>query len=158
VIRVRIPDVSVELYFTSNAQLADAMRQLWIVLGDVDGTLPLSAQDAADTEEILRRYRPQGHAVAAHAAAADARGDLTFTVEIDLPADALEHLDHLLGLFDRIDRMNAQQGLALPASPEIRHFRRALITSMADQLRGRGPDGTRTLESDATPVTGGDRR
>src|SRR5438270_14081723 len=102
---VRIPDVSVELYFTSNAQLADAMRQLWIVLGDVDGTLPLSARDAADTEEILRRYRPQRNAVASNAAAAKARGDLNFTVDVDLPADAVEDLDHLLGVFDLIDRM-----------------------------------------------------
>ena len=132
---VRVPNVSVELYFANVANLADAIRHMWVVVGDVDGTLPLSAEDAAVTEELFRTYRPQGEVVAALAAAARDRGDLNFTVEVDFPLDALEHLERLLGLFDRIDQMVAEQGLAVPASRELRNFRRALVSAMADQLR-----------------------
>lgn len=136
---VRIPNVPVDLYFANNEQLDDAVRQLWIVIGDVDGALPVSGQDAAMTEEILRAYRPQRDRSNAQAAAARAAGAATFTIEIELPERALADLERLGGLLVRLDRLCTEQGIALPASPEIRAFRRDLLAAIADQLRASRP-------------------
>jgi hypothetical protein len=127
--------VPVDLYFANWAQLDGAVRGLWVVVGDAEHKLPLTAEDAARTEEILHTYGPQRRAGAEQAAAARARGDRTFTMELDLPERASDDLEHLLSLLDGVNRLVIEQDLALPASPEMRSFRHGLIAQIAAQLR-----------------------
>jgi hypothetical protein len=132
---VRIRDVSLELFFANRTYLADAVAQLWVVSGDTEGMLPLSAGDAAIIDELLRTYRPQRDVLATQAAAALARGDKTFTLELDLPNRAHEDFQYLSRLLERVDQLCDEQGLALPAPPEVRAFRQSMLAAIIEQLQ-----------------------
>lgn len=132
---VRVPDVSVDLYFANSAQLADNLLRVWAVVRDRDGGLPLSAGDSAAIEDILHRYRSHREAVTEQASVARARGQATFTLEIDLPASAADDIAYLTRRLVRIEELSAEQGLLLPAPPEVRAFRLALFAAIAGQLQ-----------------------
>jgi hypothetical protein len=130
---VRVPDVDVDLYLENVAQLADASRWLWVVVGDDHGTL--SAEGAARVEDLLQQYGSQRQVIAAAADAARAEGHRTFTLEVELPARASTDVEQLLDLIERVNRMVGDEGLAVPASPKLNAFRKFLLGEVARQLR-----------------------
>lgn len=132
---VTVPDVPVDVYLASWEQLDEAVRWLWVVLGDADSELPLTSDDAAETEDLLRRYAAQRSVGSAQAEAARSEGRRTFTLELELPQESGADLEHLLELLDLVDRLLVEQNLAPPASAEIRSHRRALLGQMASQVR-----------------------
>jgi hypothetical protein len=135
---VRVPEVDVDLYFANAEQLGEAVQWLWVVLGDSHQELPLSAEDAARTEELLQLYAPQRRVMADQAETARTAGRRTFTVELDLPERAGADFDRLLELLDLVNELVTEQGLALPASSQIREFRQMLLGGIARQLRAGG--------------------
>jgi hypothetical protein len=133
VVLVRVPDLDVDLYLENVAQLADASRWLWVVVGDDHGAL--SAEGAARVEDLLQQYGSQRQAIAAAADVARAEGRRTFTLEVELPERAGADVEQLLDLIERVNRMVGEEGLAIPASPKLNAFRKSLLGEVARQLR-----------------------
>lgn len=131
---MRVPDVSIELYFESSTQLADTLARAWSELHDQVGGLALPLGDAAAIEDILRTYRPYRDAVADQANSAKADGRSTFTLEIDLPTSAPDDVAYITRLLARIEQLCAEHGIELPATAEIRAFRLGLFAAIAAQL------------------------
>lgn len=131
---VRVADIDVDLYFANAEQLGEASRWLWVVLGDADRELPLSADDAARIEDLLQDYAAQRRTANLQAQRARTAGAATFTLEIELPDRARTDVPQVIELLDRVNRMVTQEGFVMPASPEIRAFRRRLLGEIAAQV------------------------
>ncbi|MCU1483521.1 MAG: hypothetical protein JWN67_267 [Actinomycetia bacterium] len=135
---MRVPDVDVDLYLENVVQLGEALPWLWVVLGDDQRDLALTAEGAARIEDLLQQYGSQRQAIAAQAEAAEQAGRSTFTLEVELPEGASADVEQLLDLLELVSRMVGEEGLASPASPKINAFRRFLLGEVARQLRA-GP-------------------
>lgn len=132
---VRIPDVPVDLFFANAEQLVEAVAALSTVFGAHGDELPLTGEDVARTNEILRRYADQRQAAASQAGAARRRDEPTFVLELDFPPQAADDLDYLISLTDRIDDLCAEQDMAWPAPIAIRAFRRTTLRRLATAVR-----------------------
>ena len=135
---MRVPDVDVDLYLENVLQLAEALPWLWVVLGDDQQDLALTADGAARIDDLLQQYGSQRQTIAAQAEGAKRAGRSTFTLEVELPDGASTDVEQLLDLLERVSRMVGEEGLASPASPKINAFRTFLLTEVARQLRA-GP-------------------
>ncbi|MCU1486558.1 MAG: hypothetical protein JWN67_3304 [Actinomycetia bacterium] len=134
-IEVRITDVPVDLDLESHAQLQDAVRELWIALSGASPDLPMTGNDAADVEDLIRAYGPQSQEGARQAQAARDAGATTCTLVMQFPADAAHDAPRLMELLERVDRLREQELYASSARPELLAYRRWLAAEIARQIR-----------------------
>src|SRR4051794_26351949 len=134
-IEVRILDVPVELHLESQAQLQDAVRELWLVLGGASRALPLTGDDAADVEDLIRTFRPQSEEAARQAQAARDRGAATCSLVLRSPAAAAHDAPRLMELLERVDQLRKQELYVPSARPEVVAYRRWLGAEIARQVR-----------------------
>jgi hypothetical protein len=134
-IEVRIPDVPVDLHLESHAQLEEAVRELWVALGGARRDLPMSGDDAADVEDLIRAYRTQSEDAARQATAAPDRGETTCTLVLRYPADAAHDAPRLTELLERVDRLRQQELYSSSTAADIVAHRRWLAAEIAHQLR-----------------------
>jgi hypothetical protein len=132
---VRVRDVSVDLVFLNQRLLAETFARIWAAGGLVESHVSVAAGDVAAIEDLMRTYGPLRELVGEQADAARARGDATFTVEVDLPERARDDIAYVVRLLGRIEELGAEETAALPAPPEVREWRVQILAAIAEQLQ-----------------------
>ncbi len=139
--RVRLEGVEARVFVDHVEHVETLVRELRVVAsGQESGIAPVLDEIASIVEDILGRYARVKDESYLYAREALARGEKRITLELDLPEQAANDAEVLLGAVERADEVCRDQGLlALPASREVVEFRRWAFREVTRQLEGATP-------------------
>lgn len=135
---VCLQGVPTALYRASEEHRQDLTREFVVMTIDRTGADEVPARLVALSEEVARRFAGESAATLAQVQAAEQRGDATTDLLLELPAGAADPLAAIVDLLEEADWFCEQGGtLTVPATAEIRAFRRWWSQEVAAQLAGK---------------------
>ncbi len=124
--------------FTQMQQQHDAMLREFtlIALGAKEGTSTASRRLVSLAEEIQVRVGDASPPFRDAVAAAEARGDVVMTLQMQIRFSTLRWCEDFLLLFEEGDELCRQgQLLTPPSPPEVAEFRRWIVGELIRQIR-----------------------
>lgn len=134
---IALVDVPVARFVQMQQQHDAMLREFTLIaLGSENGSPAASRRLVGLAEEMQARYGDAGPPFRDAVAAADARGDIVTTLEMQIPIATLRWCEDFLLLFEEGDEFCRQGQLLTPASPpEVAEFRRWLVGELIRQIR-----------------------
>ena len=137
---IKLSGIPVRISVASGNNVDDVVREFQLLAIDDTDARGIPASLGADVERALRQAAPGRHAGRMAAAAAMARGDTRYDLDVQVGPGAGEQLGWLNGLLERVaERCRAGVLLCLAPSDEVSAFRRWCESEITAQLAGRPP-------------------
>ncbi|HZT64433.1 MAG TPA: ATP-binding protein [Acidimicrobiales bacterium] len=134
---LKLAGIPVRLVRESEENMQELVREAELVRDDIVGPATGAARLARSIRSGLDSYGPVRAALWEAALEAEARGDDSVDVAIEVDPDAAEEAPRLFDLLEQLDDLTRTgQLLTLPAGTDVRQFRRWLADAMTSTEEG----------------------